>query len=147
MRCKQSSIPAPHDAIAFLCPLQIAVPLFAALSILFVATAPARAQESAIDRLFDPNRVIEVSIEMPVKSWNELRKQTRDPGKVFGGSNENPFTNFKANVTVDGIDIGPVAVRKKGFLGSLDDKYPSLKVKFDEYQNPSSIPGLGPDAE
>lgn len=132
----------PHDLIATVCPLGTAVILFAALSILFVASAPAAAEESAMDQLFDQNRVIEVSIEMPVKSWNELRKQSRDPGKVFGGSNENPFTNFKANITVDGIDIGPVAVRKKGFLGSLDDKYPSLKIKFDEYQNQTSIPGL-----
>jgi spore coat protein CotH len=105
------------------------------------ATATA-ADDLTADHLFDSNRVIEVSIELPVKSWDALRKQTRDAGKIFSGSMENPFTSFKANITVDGKELGAVSVRKKGFLGSMDDTFPSLKIKLDEYQDQSVIAGL-----
>lgn len=142
VRCQQPNMQVPDDGIPIRWGFPTTVPMIISLSIVLVAIAPAVADEAAIDRLFDQNRLIEVSIEMPVKSWNELRKQSRDPGKVFSGSNENPFTNFKANITVDGVDVGTVGVRKKGFLGSQDDKYPSLKIKFDEYQKKSPIPGL-----
>lgn len=122
--------------------LRIAMPLVFVFSMTFAAGPLATADEPVIDRLFDQNRVIEVSIELPVKSWNELCKQNRDAGKVFSGATENPFTNFQGNITVDGIDIGSVGIRKKGFLGSLDDKYPSLKIKFNEYVDQTPIPGL-----
>ena len=36
-------------------------------------------------------------------------------------------------MTVDGRLLPNVAVRKKGFFGSLSETRPSLKVKFDEY--------------
>jgi len=116
--------------------------LIAVLAVAASIMTPASADEPVIDRLFNQDRVIEVSIELPVKDWNELCKQSRDPGKIFSGSTENPFTNFKANINVDGIDIGEVGIRKKGFLGSLDDKYPSLKIKFNEYKDQTPIAGL-----
>lgn len=116
--------------------------LISIVSIAASASTCAAADEPVIDRLLDRNRVIEISIELPVKDWNELCKQSRDPGKIFSGSVENPFTNFKANINVDGIDIGEVGIRKKGFLGSLDDKYPSLKIKFNEYVDQTPIAGL-----
>jgi len=34
---------------------------------------------------------------------------------------------------VDGVRRERVAVRKKGFIGSLDDERPALKVRFDRY--------------
>ena len=139
---KQSSIHSPHDEFPTQWLLRTAMPLIVVMSIAFAVGTPAAAEEQVINCLFDQNRVIEVSIELPVKSWNELCKQNRDAGKVFSGSNENPFTHFKGNITVDGIDIGSVGIRKKGFLGSLDDKFPSLKIKFNEYEDQSPIPGL-----
>lgn len=121
---------------------QIGVVLIVVLSLAFTVKSLTAADESVMDRLFEPTRIIDVSIELSVKDWNELCKQTRDPGKVFSGLNENPFTNFKGNITVDGIDIGEVGIRKKGFMGSLDDKFPSLKIKFDEYVDQAPIAGL-----
>jgi hypothetical protein len=41
------------------------------------------------------------------------------------------------------VAIDRVGVRKKGFLGSLDDEKPSLKVKFDEYVKGEHLYGLG----
>ena len=34
---------------------------------------------------------------------------------------------------VDGVALSDVGLRKKGFLGSLDDNKPSLKISLDEY--------------
>lgn len=94
---------------------------------------PACAEELSVDRVFDVNRVIEVSIQLPPDDWDALRKQSRDPRKAFSGSQENPFTYFRGDLVIDGVTIGSVGVRKKGFLGSLDDRFPSLKIKFDEF--------------
>ncbi len=139
---KRSGIWAPQEDVPMQSFLRTATPLLAVLFIAFATGTRTLAEEPACDRLFDQSRVIEVSIELPAKEWNELCKQSRDFGKVFSGSNENPFTNFKGNITVDGIKIDSVGIRKKGFLGSLDDKFPSLKIKFDEYQDQAPIPGL-----
>lgn len=115
-------------------------PLMGLLALL--ANVPANADELTDDRIFDPSRVIEIAIQIPADDWNQLRKQSRDPGKVFSGSTENPFTYFKADLTIDGVAIPSVGLRKKGFLGSLDDRFPSFKVKFDEYVTQSPIRGL-----
>ena len=45
-----------------------------------------------------------------------------------------PFTYFAADITVDGQLFENAGVRKKGFLGSLSDEKPSLKIKFDEFE-------------
>jgi CotH kinase protein len=94
------------------------------------------AEESEV--LFDPNVVVEVGIEMTPADWDEIRTQTRDVSNLFepGCLSEpfySPFTYATATVTVNGRVVENVGVRKKGFLGSLDDNRPSLKISFDEY--------------
>ena len=88
--------------------------------------------------LFDPNRVVEVIIEMVPEDWDFIRTQSRSIETLFGsGCMEQPFGSpfiYKpATVTVDGEMFVNVGVRKKGFLGSLDERKPSLKIKFDKY--------------
>lgn len=96
--------------------------------------------------LFDPLRVIDVSIELPAADWEALRKQTRSVSDVFGscptGPRSSPFTPFRATVTVDGQTLTDVGVRKKGFYGSLDEAKPSLKIKTDEYVMGQRLFGL-----
>lgn len=99
-------------------------------------------QELSIDRVLDPARVIEISIEIPKADWEQLCQQNRDPGKVFQGVIEDPFTYFKGDITIDGVKISSVGIRKKGFIGSLDNQFPSLKVNFAEYVKQSPIEGL-----
>jgi spore coat protein CotH len=99
-------------------------------------------QELMLDRVLDPARVIEVSIEIPKEDWAKLCQQNRDPGKVFQGVIEDPFTYFKGDITIDGVTAKSVGIRKKGFIGSLDNQFPSLKIKFDEYDGESPIKGL-----
>ena len=94
---------------------------------------PANAAELTQQSLFDPDRLIEIAVELPAEDWDKLCQQNRDIRAAFSGSLENPFTWFKGNITIDGVKIESVGIRKKGFIGSLDNQFPSLKVKFDEY--------------
>jgi hypothetical protein len=93
------------------------------------------------DTLYEPGRVIDVAITMDPGDFTALRSQTRDPEAIFGpdgpacfgGPVAKVFTYFEATVEIDDEVIGPVGVRKKGFLGSLDEQKPSLKIKISEY--------------
>jgi hypothetical protein len=89
--------------------------------------------------LFDPNRVLQVNIRIPLASWNVLRNQQNDIfSLIFSPTCGNapwndPYTYFSSDVTVDGQLLPNTGVRKKGFVGSLSTTEPSMKVKFDEY--------------
>src|SRR5689334_4121915 len=90
------------------------------------------------DAIYDPTRIIEVAIELPEASWDTIRMQNRSSDLLMGADCQaeafpNPFTYAEATVTVEGQRLERAAVRKKGFLGSLDNDKPSLKIKFDEY--------------
>jgi hypothetical protein len=93
---------------------------------------------------FAPEHVLQVTVEMSPQDWDAMRRQTRDWWDVAAASNKQcllqpfakPFGWFEANVTVDGLRRERVAVRKKGFLGSLNDERPALKIRFD-----ANIPG------
>jgi hypothetical protein len=88
---------------------------------------------------YDPDRVLRVAIELDPADWDALRHQERSDWVVFAGDDclsapfPSPFTWFEAHVEVDGQAFDRVALRKKGFLGSLDSRRPSLKLKFDKH--------------
>ena len=91
------------------------------------------------DVLFDPNRIIEIVIEMSESNWDSLRHQTRTvldvlmPPSCMSGPFPRPFTYFPANVTIDGHTLRNVGVRKKGFLGSLSEEKPAIKLRLNKY--------------
>ncbi len=84
--------------------------------------------------LFDEKSVMEIRIEMSGESWKELRSENRSFIDAFGEKCGEPlekiFSWFPASVTIDGEKVEGVGVRKKGFIGSLSDVRPSLKIKF-----------------
>jgi hypothetical protein len=96
--------------------------------------------------LYDPARVIDVDITLAAADWDTLRAQTRAISTLFGNCLAmpfaDPFTYFEGTVTVDGTTLTEVGVRKKGFLGSLSDTRPSIKLKFDEYRDNQRLLGL-----
>jgi spore coat protein H len=98
--------------------------------------------------LFEPDRVLEIAIDMAPADWDDLRNQTRTDQDLFerpdclGSPFPSPFTWFPATVTVDGAVLEGVAVRKKGFIGSLSSEKPSLKISLDEYEPGNSFQGL-----
>lgn len=99
-----------------------------------IDAAPADPTEA----LFDPERLLEIEIDLAPADWDVLRYQRHEANVVFGqdcysGPIERPYTYFEADITIDGETIESVGVRKKGFLGSVSATRPSLKVSFDEY--------------
>lgn len=112
------------------------------------AAAPsADAGPDPTEAVFDPDRVLDIEIELAPEDWDELRKQTRSFFDILGSScleepPPRPFTYFPATLTIDDEVVGTVGLRKKGFFGSLSETKPSLKVKFNEYVDGASYSGL-----
>jgi len=99
------------------------------------------------DEVFAPDHIAQVDITLSEADWATLRNQGRDIMDIIGpgcldGHVPSPFTNFMATVTIDGEGIPEVAVRKKGFLGSLSTSKPSLRLKFDEYVEGQGYMGM-----
>jgi hypothetical protein len=116
--------------------------LFAGLASVQVL-AIADEQALTAEKLFDPRHIVNVEIELPKEDWDAARMQTRSLIEALGKElAESPFTYVKGDVTIDGVLIKDVGIRKKGFLGSLDDQRPSLKVKFAEYEDQHPVAGL-----
>ncbi len=101
-------------------------------------------------RFFEPDHVVEVAVEIAPGDWDTLRHQTRTWWDVAAAENAaclvqpfaKPFDWFTASITVDGARRDRVAVRKKGFIGSLDEERPALKVRFDRYVEGQTLSGL-----
>lgn len=107
------------------------------------ATGPADPTEL----IFDPDRVLQVSITMAPADWDALRFQARDVYDTLGptcmdGPPPSPYTEFPAAISVDGESLSLVSVRKKGFYGSSDQFKPSLKLDLGEYVAGQTISGL-----
>lgn len=94
------------------------------------------------ERILDDTRVIDIEITLPADDWDALRAQSRDMGRAFRGDTSNPFTWFRGDVTIDGVAIGSVGLRKKGFLGSLDSATPSLLVDFNRFVDQRPVEGM-----
>ena len=97
---------------------------------------------------YDPNVLLEVAITLPESDFDALRQQTRDIMDIIGGADcldepfAKPYTWFSADITVDGETVTNVGVRKKGFIGSLSEEKPGLKIKFDQYVPDQNLAGM-----
>ncbi len=100
--------------------------------------------------LFAPDHIVEVAIEIDPAHWDVLRRQSRTWYDVVVAENRQcmaqpfakPFTWFPANVTVDGIRRDQIMVRKKGYLGSLNEERPALKLRLDAVRPDQTLYGL-----
>jgi spore coat protein CotH len=103
---------------------------------LVLVMIPGVACADASDRLYDPERLLDISIELPQRDWDELCGQTRNlVESLVSPPVDSPFRYLKGCVTINGTRIDSVAVRKKGFLGSLDTERPSLKLNLDKNED------------
>jgi hypothetical protein len=96
------------------------------------------AEGCAVVDLFDPERLLEIEFTLSQSDWDTLRLQKRTLLNSLGGDctaqpPASPYTFVHADVTIEGVTLHDIAVRKKGFIGSLDPIRPSMKVRFDEY--------------
>lgn len=101
------------------------------------------ASQLTAEMMFADDRVTQIDIEIPEADWDKIRFQARSFGEALTKElPEKIFTYVKGDVTIDGVLIKDVGIRKKGFLGSLNNDRPSLKIKFHEYVEQSPISGL-----
>jgi len=98
------------------------------------------------DEVFEPDRLLEIEIELKAADWDYLRRQGRNLSTLAEGCRDGPpprvFEYFPATVTIDGQTLDRVGVRKKGFLGSNEVTRPSLKLKFDQYERDQRFMGM-----
>jgi spore coat protein CotH len=99
------------------------------------------------DEIFDPEHLLEIQIDLAPSDWDLIRAQHHDFFGVMiddchAGAPESPYEYVRATLTVDGEAIDDVAVRSKGFLGSINLARPSLKISFDEHLPDRRFQGL-----
>lgn len=81
--------------------------------------------------LFAKSRLIEVDITMPHNEFEILRAEGRSLASTDRECIPDfEYTEFTASVKIDNDNIDKVIIRKKGFLGSLSNSKPSLKLNF-----------------
>jgi len=101
------------------------------------------AEKLEAEAIFAPNRLVEVEIKLDPADWQRLRRQSRSISSAFNDATAKPFDYFQGDVSIDGVEIGSVGVRKKGFIGSLDETRPSLKINFDKFVDQDPARGFG----
>jgi hypothetical protein len=115
--------------------------------LLCILTSELAAQTQSLESLFPRDRIIEVAITIDEDDWDTIRQQSRGffdvlhPSRQFGPV-DSPYSYVPAHVTIDGVEYSRIGLRKKGFIGSLDDSRPSLKLKINKYDRGTSIGGL-----
>ena len=122
---------------------------FIPVACLLLATA-ARAEDLApysFDHFFDTSRLVKIDLKVDSGDWNKLRAQHRSVVKTLRtdippSEQEKPFDYVPANLAIDGTDVGKVAIRKKGFVGSLDYNRPSFKIQIDKYEKKKMFAGV-----
>ncbi len=87
------------------------------------------------DDVFDSSRLIQVYMDMPDADFALLRSEGRTLNTALSEcpSTDFEFTDFKATVNIDGTQLEDVAIRKKGYLGSISSSRPSIKLNFDTH--------------
>jgi len=94
--------------------------------------AETAATDDASDVVYDPQRRLEIEIEMAPADWDALREQGFSLFEFQRGeAGDFDYTFFDARVTIDGEALDGAAVRKKGGLGSLSRLRPSLIIDLD----------------
>jgi hypothetical protein len=93
--------------------------------------------------LYRRDHILQVEIQMPAQDWRTVRLSHRTGGELgFPTPADDGYEYRRADVRIDGIALGSVGVRKKGFIGSVVSTRPSLKIKFDEYVQGQSFSGV-----
>ena len=96
---------------------------------------------------FSTDHLVRIDLKIKDTHWDTLRFQHRSLVKTLRTDipptkQEKQFDYFPATLSIDGVDLGKVAVRKKGFIGSMDDNRPSLKIKLARFDKKKSFADL-----
>lgn len=124
---------------------------FTLLVIALLIGSASRAADSPADEAdrvwFDPERVVQIDLRLAPSDFKSLRRQTRSLGhgyatETFGPAPTSPYTWFATRLEVDGQRLARVGLRKKGFLGSLDEQRPALRLDMARYAKGQKLAGL-----
>lgn len=111
------------------------VTALAAIPGVIACQAPKAAADWRQDDLFPSDRVLDVNITVKKADWKALCRQSRTLQVALGaarkqGEFDKPFRYITGDVRIDGVSFAKVGIRKKGFVGSLSNTRPSLKIKL-----------------
>jgi hypothetical protein len=110
------------------------------------AGAPDAAEPDPSDELFRTDRVLEVSITMAPADFAQLRNQPEELGLPHvtcdDQPTEEPYSTFHADITVAGVTLTDVGIRKKGGFGSISTERPGLKIDVHEFVASQRIFGI-----
>ena len=125
---------------------QLETPTYEAPNAPFTGMEP-EVKTDGTEVYFDPEEVLQVAIEIDQEDWDTLRSEARSLLDILAGDClaepvDDIFTWFSATVTVNGETLENVGVRKKGFLGSLSDIKPAMKVRFDKFEEDQLLGGV-----
>ncbi|MDP7047843.1 MAG: CotH kinase family protein, partial [Verrucomicrobiota bacterium] len=124
--------------------------LLAALLPVLCLTVSSAAKDLApygFERFFDSSRLVRIELDLSPADWDRIRAQHRSLVKTLRtdippSDQKKPFDYVTAQLTIDGTKVGKVALRKKGFVGSLDHERPSLKVQIDRFDKDRRFAGV-----
>lgn len=89
--------------------------------------------------LFDPDRIIEISIDLSATDAVNVEEEERVLLTYLGTEDclaapwSSPYDFYPATVTVEGVTRENVGVRKHGFMTTTSSKKPSLRIDFKEF--------------
>ncbi len=86
--------------------------------------------------VFALENVLDINIEMNEDDWRAMSFEGPTPSNFHTACVFEGYNYFNATVTIDNEKIENVAIRKKGFIGSLSSLKPSIKLNYgkgDEY--------------
>lgn len=100
------------------------------------------------DEFFSPSRLLEVQITLLAEDFEKLRQQKRDLNEQFSQSRSEKaqplpraYDWFKGDVTIGGVTLKNVGIRKRGLLGSDSSTRPSFNIDFDQYVKGQTFAG------
>ncbi len=93
--------------------------------------------------LYAADRLVQVDIQMDPAEFDVLKAEGRTLASTAQTCvPEYEYTEFVSTVTIDGVSLPDVMIRKKGFLGSLSPSLPSLKLDFDDLVEDRTYQGM-----
>lgn len=112
--------------------------------VLLAQSASAQDQADPAAGLFAAGRILQIEVEMAPADWREVRTSHRDGSDSLLSrlSQDGAYAYRPATITIDGVRVARVGVRKKGLIGSVVSTRPSLKIKFDEFVDDQTFLGL-----
>jgi len=93
--------------------------------------------------IYAAGRFLKVDIQMSAEDWLYVRTSHRNGADMsMANLSDDVYEYRKGDVTIDGVKVGSVGIRKKGFIGSSVPTRPSLKLSLDKYVDGQKFGGV-----